>query len=170
MSDYLKKQAIVVCHVLLQRSMAITTPILASEILSMCHIMKIHPSKQHPLVVKARIFLAEACTKFSDNGLFVLLFKLDISEDGQLNEYLQTLFMLFNQKSTATQELPMRDITQKMFMFKDITVDEINNVLQNLSCYVMQVKPSLTRKGLLPDLLKFLNTFTTHTYTWKTKD
>ena len=82
--DDCKLMCISICSVLLKKSARITTTLLSQEIHVFSYVLVKHRYfRSHPLATRARNLLRSMFEKFSEAGLFVLLFRGGLGMDAQ---------------------------------------------------------------------------------------
>ncbi|KAI3646681.1 hypothetical protein MP228_009609 [Amoeboaphelidium protococcarum] len=189
-SDEVARIAIALCHVILRRSVVITTEIMVEELLTFSLIIvRLQSHKSHQLVLRAKIFLKALFDVFYDSGLFILVFtgKLDISSNPfykqiaascQIleNDLFGALFQVWTSQYSSREnqarkfpfyELPIRDVAQRIWLYKSFTKEEFNAIIKNMTLFIVQTRPPLRGRSVWGELSQFLINLTVKPLSWK---
>ncbi|KAI8603207.1 hypothetical protein EDD21DRAFT_44445 [Dissophora ornata] len=151
---------------------------------------------EDPVLVRAMNFLHDAFVHFIGNGLFVLVFKTQPAhntnsfsweDEGQeVNQELDLFYVLAtvlgenemvspdptNTSPAANAHLvhfrdqPIRDILDRVTIFRDLEPAQVSTILTNLALYVERVHSKFEDPHLLPDIGQFLIKVTKYTAEW----
>ncbi|KAI1312292.1 hypothetical protein EDD11_002982 [Mortierella claussenii] len=151
---------------------------------------------EDPVLIRAKNFLHDAFVHFMGNGLFVLVFKTqpayntnsfswederrEVDNDLDLFYVLATVLgesEMVSQDPTSTvsaantrlvyfRDQPIRDILDRVMIFRDIEPAQVSTILTNLALYVERVHCKFEDPHLLPDMAQFLIKVTKYTAEW----
>ncbi|KAF9114696.1 hypothetical protein BGX27_010088 [Mortierella sp. AM989] len=189
--------AISICSTLLKRSSTMTTALLSREIMAMGRLMtRRRFDPEDPVLIRAKNFLHDAFVHFMGNGLFVLVFKTQTSQNTQLlgleeegREVDQDLDLFYvlatvlgedemvphdptsnpsmaNVRLVHFRDQPIRDILDRVTIFKALEPVQVSSILTNLALYVERVHSKFEDPHLIPDMAQFLIKITKYTADW----
>ncbi|KAI9597746.1 hypothetical protein BDF19DRAFT_284148 [Syncephalis fuscata] len=134
---------------------------------------------------KARYFLSRAICKFSDSGIFLLIFKNSpapgymIDSVEQLSPDIDMLFVLKTvitdierhppddyKSSTPLREKPVQDVLTRIFTLKTLEKSGVSRILYNMSRYIKVTYPLPFSDHLATEYISFLNRLARHTANW----
>ncbi|RKP24123.1 hypothetical protein SYNPS1DRAFT_23782 [Syncephalis pseudoplumigaleata] len=136
------------------------------------------------LFTKARHFLARAIAKFSDSGIFLLIFKNSPSPGHMVDtdQLVPSMDMLFVLKTIITdieryppddyeatmplREKPVHDVLHRIFTLKTLDKSGVSRVLYNMSRYINVTHPLPFCDQLAHDYIGFLTRLARHTANW----
>ncbi|KAF9963284.1 hypothetical protein BGZ65_004690 [Modicella reniformis] len=188
--------AISICSTLLKHSPTLTTTLLSREIMAMGRLMtRRRDDPDDPVFVRAKNFLHDTFVHFMGSGLFVLVFKTQpirnmssISwEDDEIDHDLDLFYVLatvlgeeemipLDPTSTSTwatntrlvlfRDQPIRDILDRVTIFRDLEPVQVSTILINLALYVQRVHSMFKDPNLIPDMGQLLIKITKYTADW----
>ncbi|KAI7832681.1 hypothetical protein BC939DRAFT_472272 [Gamsiella multidivaricata] len=151
---------------------------------------------EDPVLIRAQNFLHDAFVHFMGNGLFVLVFKTQPAhitntfgweEEGwEVDQELDLFYVLaavlgedemvpLDPTSTSSsangrlvhfRDQPIRDILDRVMIFRDLEPIQVSTILTNLALYIERVHSKFEDPHLLPDMGQFLIKITKYTAEW----
>ncbi|KAF9350154.1 hypothetical protein BGX26_011626 [Mortierella sp. AD094] len=152
---------------------------------------------EDPVLIRAKNFLHDAFVHFLGNGLFLLIFKAQPSqkpqlfgsegEAGEVGQDLDLFYVLATvlgeeemvpQDSTSNpssantrlvhfRDQPIRDILDRVTIFRDLDPVQVSAILTNLSLYVERVHSKCEDSQMMVDMGQFLIKITKYTADWE---
>ncbi|KAG0305177.1 hypothetical protein BGZ98_004526, partial [Dissophora globulifera] len=149
-----------------------------------------------PVLIRAKKFLHDAFVHFMGNGLFVLVFKTQPAQNGssagweedsqEVDQELDLFYVLAtvlgedemipldptsttpgaNNHLVHFRDQPVRDILDRVMIFRDLEPSQVSTILTNLALYVERVHNKFGDPHLFPDMGQFLIKVTKYTAEW----
>ncbi|KAI8582823.1 hypothetical protein K450DRAFT_224983 [Umbelopsis ramanniana AG] len=168
-----------ILHRLHTRSDHLTAMVLSKQIMALGKLMTKHKEDmEDPVLLKAKLFLKSAFTRFATAGLFVLMFKNQAVSD-ENNQDVDLFFVLRTVIDPGDlvqdegqieviylRDQPVRDVLEKL-MNQQMERRAFSNVLHNVSRYVEVVHSHPYSESVLNDYSVFLTALCKHTIEWR---
>jgi hypothetical protein len=170
-----------ICMALLKRSSVVSSTLLYDQLIALTKLAtRLRTYRNHPLLLRTKLLLRALFEKYSNSGLFVLLFSFNISKNlsklsngkgidqevSMESDFVYILASIMGTKSTIQDssrpisvelqfmEVPLEDILFHLFQYKEMSCDAFTTVFDNLALYIKLFKPQLDLELILCKLGK----------------